>query len=224
MATNRDFSVAQIDDRVRRLIGEDVSNSDYSEEAVFLSSGTLIGFIDAANAYTWDVYSQADEGWNLTRETLTLSGGSGTLSSDIQYGTIRAVQASDGDGWRTIPRATLDDDDSGDEGYRLLGSTIEVVPYATAPSSVRLTYTPSAAKLTSSLQTIPGGNGYETVVVLQAAIDCRIREGLDYGDLEAQRNRVESQFRESVRRRDRGTPAHTKDRRGPAWTAWRRRP
>lgn len=224
MATNRDFTISQLDDRVRRYLGEDTSVTDLSETSVFHSSGTVIGFIDAANAYAWDIYSDADEGWNLTRTTVTISGGSGTLPSDVQYGKLRAVQTADGSDWRPIQRATLDDDGGGDEGYRILGEIIEIVPSSTDVTSVRLTYTPSAAKITSSLQTIVGGNGYEQVVVLQAAIDCRIREGLDYSDLERQRQRIEAQFRESVRRRDRGTPAHTRDRRGPVWSSWRRRP
>lgn len=224
----RNFSVGDLVTRMRKIGDWENLDADYSEAGSYMDSGTLIGFLDQAHAYAWDLYADADEGWNMTRSTVTLSGGSGSVPSDM--GKLRMVQVADGDGWRPLSRATSDDDSVG-TGWvggalscRLVGDSIEVVPQD-GTTSVRLTYTPVAPVLSSSLQTVDGVDGYDQVVVLRACILGRIREEKDYRDLQQQLGEYEARMRQSIQRRDRGVPAHTRDRRDstPYGGLWRRR-
>ena len=232
----RSFTVDQLVSRVRLLNDYLVADQDYSGDAPRApSSGTLIGWLDAGNAYAWNIYAHADEGWYTTRHTFSTVAGSGTYDLPDDFLIARAVEGAMDDaatGWVPLRRATVDDDSSTsstggstDFAYRWLGSQVELIPSPGQVTQIRLTYTPHAQVLSSSLQTVDGVDGYEQVVVLKACILARIREGQGYADLEAQLNEHLEQMNRNVKRRDRGTPYHARPRSGwfGRWPGGRRR-
>lgn len=229
----RTFTVAELLNEVR-LLGDYKNLTDsYSDADSYMSSGTLMTFLDKANVYAWNVYAQADENWNVARYTFPTVNGTAEYALPSDLFILRSAEASvdqAATGWVPLTRATVDDDRyigsttpvGGPTSYRLLSGTIELLPTPGDVRNVRLTYTPTAQVISSSLQTIDGVNGFEQVVVLKATILARIREEKPYVDLQNELGEHLVQMKEIVRRRDRGTPAHTRDRRD-SWTRWPRR-
>lgn len=230
---SRRFSVGELMTRMRIIGDWQNLDGDYSEAGSYMSSGTLMRFLDSGNAYAWNVYAEADEGWNLTRYSFSTVASSASYALPSDHFILKAVETTVdgvGTGWLPLVRATVDDDRTvgsqtpvgGPSAYRLVGDSIELLPTPGDVRTVRLTYTPAAQVISSSLQTIDGIDGYEQVAVLKACILGRIREERPFADLQEQLSEHLEQMRRNVRRRDRGTPAHTRDRRD-SWQRFPRR-
>ena len=188
-----------------------------------MSSGTLMEFLDIGNTETWQIYAESDEGFNNIRFNITGSSATGLYDLPADFFVLRAcevTQPTATGGWIPLRTATADDNAVSSTSvnglpyaYRLLGNQLELLPNQSAGSNVRITYVPCAPQLSSSLQQIDGVNGFEQAAVLRGCIYGRIREEKDYSELQSQLAQIESRMIRSVKRRDRGTPHHTRDRR-----------
>lgn len=97
------------------------------------------------------------------------------------------------------------------EGYRLTNANIEVSPLMSASWELRVTYAPVAAKLTADDDTIDSVHGYEDLIILDAAIACRIREQNEIADLMAERRMVLDRIQEAAQQRQLADPGHWRE-------------
>ena len=235
----RTFTVGELIDRVRSL-GDYLSlDGDYSGDAPSApSSGSIIRFMDVAHRRAWEDWSRADEGWNVVRITGSTVVGQSEYPLPDDFHRLRAIQVQDGifavPGWRTLQRANLNDDTWIGDGvtglgaypvaYRLLPDTYELLPTVGVTTPIRISYTPVAARLSSSLQTVPGTDGFDEVVVYRTLVMTREREEKDTSEFRLMAQEVEARFMEDVRRRDRANPMRMRPRGSDTGRISRRRP
>lgn len=239
---SRTYTFAELDTRFRKIGEYEDLDGDYSGDAPSApSTGTVLTFMDVSFRRAWEDWSEADEGWNLTRFTASLVVGSGTYSLPSDFHRLRALEVmatTQGSvpGWQRLARANANDDlwvgngagglGAYPEAYRLVGTdAYEVLPTPGVGGTIRISYTPTAARISSSLQTCPGTDGFDEVVVYRALVMSRQREDKDTSEFRAAAAEVEARFRESIRRRDRASPMRMRPR-GSQSTSWRvrRRP
>lgn len=219
----RTFTAGEISDRVRSLGCLENLDGEYSDDAPSApSSGTLLRFIDLAHRRAWEAYSDADEGWHLRRQTYTLVAGSASYALPTDFHRLRAMEVSLGSsspGFERLQRANALDDmaigpSSGGwpTAYRIVDEGFELLPTPGSGYQVRLSYTPEAARISSSLQSIPGDDGFDDVVAYRTLVMTAERQEKDTREWSAMATETEARFRDSVRRRDRASPMRMRGR------------
>lgn len=215
----RTFTFQELIDRVRSLGGYETLDGEYGGDAPSApSDSSLLRYLDLGHRYAWERWSEADAGWNLTRQAYSLVPGSGSYALPVDCHEVRAMDISHGQGgtygYRPLRRATTDDDSrlpSGLTGgepdaYRLLPDSFELLPAPGQAYSLRLGYCPSATRISSSLQSCPGDDGFDEVVVYSALVQTRQREEKDTSEFRASRDQAVAGFKASILRRDRSAP------------------
>ncbi len=199
------FYVSDLVERVA-LLGDYLLLSDDD----YMSAGTILTFMDEANARAWEEWSDTDEGWNLTRATASLVVGQSEYDLPVTCHKLRAIEVSQAQGWRRLVRASAYDDAYTGPGapasYRTLVSTIELLPTPNEAGTLRFTFCPSAPALVAQDQEISGDDGYDQYVVLRTLLMCRLREEKPTGDIERMLGDVMARFVKSISMRDRATP------------------
>lgn len=94
--------------------------------------------------------------------------------------------------------------------YRLQGEAIEVAPIGST-GQLRVVYTPAAAQISSSLQTIDGIEGLEEMMVLLMLRRCKVRADEPTDDVDRELQRQSARVPRSARSRDRGAPRRMVD-------------
>lgn len=199
-------------------------DGDYSGDAPGApSSGSLLQLIDVANAHAWELWSDADEGWNSVRVPLMASAGTASfvdLPSDCHR--IRSVEARCGQygGWEALGRANSSDDRPSFGGaggspsaYREWPTQLELLPCGSS-AEVRLTYCPVAQDVDANEDIIPGTDGYDQVVTYLTLAAVREGEEKDTSEYLSRAAFYEDRFREAIRRRDRSSPMRMRPRGG----------
>jgi hypothetical protein len=218
----RNFTASDLITRVRKLGSLENLDGDYSGDSPEQpSSGTLLNFMDVAVAHAWELWSDSDENWNLTRQTQTLSPGVNTYTLPSDIHRLRAVELSVDtstpvQGYVPLERADIDDDryllTGFPTSYRLVGSgSLEIIPAPADNRSMRITYCPVSPTVNDVTVVIPGTDGFDQVVVLRTLIMTQVRQGRDSGDYWQMLNEVETRFKEGIKRRDRGAPRKLRD-------------
>lgn len=224
------YLLDDIVDRVRKRGGYETADGDYSVGAHPIPSGTLLMHIEDAHNRVWEMWSETDHAWNLQTSYHALSPASGTYTLPESMKLLRSVDirtSEDGD-WQPVRRANRDDDAISDsavgtpEAYRLVGSSIVFLPAPSDGTTLRLRWTPSAPSISDPSLTIWGDDGFYLCVVLMAIIACRESEERDASDFIAELRDLTAHFKESIRRRDRGTPHRLRPRTNDISTRRRR--
>lgn len=229
----RGFTVQSCMDRARALGTYTNAQGNYADGQTAISSGTMLAYMDVAGVMAWNAYREADSGFANERYEFSLVPGSASYALPDDFGTLRAIQVAVDDsdsGWVALRPATVDDDrwtgQSAPVGtsisYRFIADSLELVPTPGDSRTVRLTYVPQCPDFTDPTTVVRGDDGFDQVVVLRTLVMCRISEDRPYADLQQQVNEYESKVREAAKRRDRASPAYTRDRR-EAWSSYPRR-
>lgn len=223
---SRTYTVSELMTRMRKIGEYEVLDDDYSNDAPSApSDSTLITFIDIGNRRAWEAWSAADEGWNLTRASGSTVPSQASYSLPNDFHRMKSFEvrgsAVTNPGWVKLDRANADDDSYDVQSfggyptaYRLFGSTFELLPTPGEQIDYRITYTPQAARISSSLQTIPGDDGYDELVCYEALIMSRRREEKDTSEFRVAAAEVKASFESSIKRRDRGAPKRMRPRGG----------
>ena len=222
----RTYTVDELMTRMRKIGEYEVFDDDYSNDAPSAPSNeTLITFIDVAHRKAWEAWSAADEGWNLTRVTGSTVADQSLYQLPEDFHRMKALEVRSSavtiPGWSKLARANADDDayDVASLGglptcYRLFGSQFELLPNPGSDLTYRVSYTPQAARISSSLQTIPGDDGFDEVVCYEALVMSRRREEKDTSEFRLAAATVMQTFESSIKRRDRGAPKRMRPRGG----------
>jgi hypothetical protein len=100
------------------------------------------------------------------------------------FATLRVDYAIDSSRWEPLDELDvreihlLPNSGSWACGYRLVGQTITFYPLPAA-GTYRHVYVPAAADLTTDGQTVDGVSGWERALVVDAAIECLLKQGRD---------------------------------------------
>jgi len=95
--------------------------------------------------------------------------------------------------------------------YRILGNNIRFIPLPDAGKSIKLWYVPVSSKLSADIDTFDGINGYEELVILDAAIKMLQKEESDTSSLERRYQRIWKRVMDSAANRDAGESARVSD-------------
>lgn len=95
--------------------------------------------------------------------------------------------------------------------YRVLGNNLRLSPVPTAGNTLTIWYHPEYTPMVADGDTMPGFNGYERWVIIDAAIKCLIKEESDTTQLMNERAFIERQIEEAADNRDAGEPATISD-------------
>lgn len=219
----RTFTFGELIDRFRKIGEYEDLDGDYSSDAPSApSSGTILTYMDVAHRRAWEHWSESDEGWNVVRVTASLSSSQSIYPLPDDFHRLRGLELSVGNGgWFPLDRAnSLDDSIAGGSpgsypvAYRLFSDSYELLPAPGTGASVRISYTPVAARISSSLQTCPGSDGFDEVVVYRSLVMSRQREEKDTSEFRASAVEIEQLFANQAKHRDRGAPRRMRPRGG----------
>ena len=204
----RNFTVAQVRDRVRELID--------AEQMRALGDTEMTKRISAAYAKYYCKLVKAGLGYpNETTQTIISTGNDSYSLPADHFATLRVDWQYSPNWW--IPLEEIDireihqvqfTNASQSFWYRLSGQTIILYPTPAANGSYRHIYAPAPADLTTDSQTIDGVAGWEEAVILEVAIRCAMKwEGEVTGLLE-ERAQVDARIDEEAEMRSLHTTRH----------------
>lgn len=188
--------------------------------------------IDRAHRALRSWLSLLDEQRYATLSTISVIAGTQAYALPADYDATLAVSKLTSGGRYTLLRSislrkqdSYDPElgvDGPDAGYALRDGYITMWPTPTANATVRHWYVPQPAALASDSATVDLPGGAEDWIAYDAAIPLVIRAGRGVNDLVAMRDRVEARIRQTMARRDRGSPRQIEDTRQCRGGAWRR--
>lgn len=95
--------------------------------------------------------------------------------------------------------------------YRIFGDTLYIVPEDQAAGDYRIWYVPKAVLMSADSDTMEGVNGWEEMVVVDAAIKCLIKEESDTQALMVEREIMRKRIDELALNRDVGESQQIQD-------------
>jgi len=197
------------------------------ETSAFISDAELIDYIDSAFSEFYDTITMLYEQYNLTYATIVTAADTQIYNLPANFYKLMGVDAELSSGKKlSLNRVEwADRNNSGDEvanltsagtnlEYNILGNTIMLNPAPAAGIKVIVWYTPIAPKLHSKSQIIDGINGWEEMIVLEAAIRVFEKQEMDTASFLRQKKIVMERMQEVGQNRDAGTPRKVSDARG----------
>lgn len=204
------ITVGTIKTRARQKA--DMVNSNYVTDA------ELLNYVNEAFFNFYDLITSSFEDYNLTGpSSFSISAGSNTYSLPSDFyklvGVDRALDSSatefyalDRYTWSKRNRYTRSNYFSGTFSkklmYRITGGSLRVIPESDAPGNYQLWYIPLATALTSDSDTIERYNGFEEIIVIDAAIKMLNKEESDVNLLMLERQRQEMRLQKMLIDRD----------------------
>lgn len=95
--------------------------------------------------------------------------------------------------------------------YRLVGSNLRLYPIPQAGLTGSIRYAPAATTLTNGGDSVNYPNGWERFIVIDAAIQCLIKEESDVRALMVERERIEKEIEATKEARDLAAPKRVID-------------
>lgn len=158
------------------------------ENSYDLTPEVVNPFINDALAEVWDVLRKKGDDTLVTSTNLSSTIGSAEVSLPANFYKHRKLEIFDGSspsGWSVVLPFTLDESHlfgpaSGrNYRYRLQGNLIVLSSPTPVVETLRLYFTPCAARLVNDGDTFDGYNGYESLVEETAWRMCLARQRLD---------------------------------------------
>lgn len=197
------------------------------ENSAFISDDELIEYIDSAYTEMYDLLVGLYELYNLAAATLVTVANTQIYNLPANFYKLVGVDAEiTGNKKISLERIEFADrnnewDDLGTVNeystnlkYNIIGDTLMLNPSPQAGLNLTIWYTPVAPKLTQASQIIEGTNGYEELIVLEAAIRCHEKQEMSTTSLLRQKDSIIRRIEELGQNRDSGTPRKVSDARG----------
>lgn len=219
------LTLAQLRTRVRERA--DMVNSQ------FVTDTELNGYINYSYKALFDLLVEANEDYNLTSTTLTItSGNTAPLPAnfyklrgldDLSYGasspvTVRKFNWNERNYFNSPSLAgTVGVLQFSDVCYRIVGDNLIIEPEASAARSYKLWYIPAIANLVADTDTADGVQGWLEYVIVDSAIKCLIKEESDIAPLMAIKQELTERIARMRHNRDQSLPekiARVQTRRG----------
>lgn len=228
-------TVGELTASVRALGDFSYESGDTSD--AYISDAIMLEFTDQAWSEAYDLIVDADPDRYSSDYSFTTTAGTTDYSLPADLYRLRGVDVSSSSGsddWYTVHRyepgeRNVWQDASADAGlndapfmYKLNGTTIRLLPEPQSARSVRLSYVPTVARLTSSLQQIDGINGHEQLAVGLCLQLCKVRAQESTAEADVLIARQANRVSRMAADRDAGSPRRLLDPR-IVWGSRRRR-
>lgn len=150
--------------------------ADMESGGVVNAAAEWLELVNHAYLDLWDLVAQHTQDHFVTMATFTLAGGAGAGSQytvPVDLNEVRLVEYQTGDNtqFAPVPPFSLAERNESARSYRLMGSTLYVVPEVSSAGSYRIWYTPAPATLATSPSDV--------------AIDARVERWWEYVGLGA---------------------------------------
>lgn len=207
------ITVSDIKERAR--FKADMVGSNFISES---GNDELLSYVNEAFFAYYDKIVSAFEDYFITGpSSFSISSGSNTytLPSDFYKlaGVDRAMDGSSTEFYTLTPYAWRNrnrydrtsyrmESHRKNVSYRIVGSTLYILPELSAPGNYRLWYVPLATALTSNASTVERFNGFEELIVVDTAIKMLTKEESDISALLLERQRIEKRMEDMLIERD----------------------
>lgn len=203
------------------------------EHSPFVSDDEWNALIASAHQELYGLLCQEfGSAYQLSSHDL-VTAGADTYALPEDFFKLHAVHLHlSGDQWKALRRCNVADLNGGRFGvafapygtdirYALAGSSIRFVPAPAAGRTIRLWYAPRLAVPTNDEDVIDGVNGWEELLVIDAAIKALQKEESDVSVLLAQKNMLLARIRSEAANRDVGPQTVTDTQSGDfGWGCW----
>lgn len=184
----------------------------------FISATELDGYINASAYELFDLLVESNEDYNTLSTNSTIASGSHTIALPALAYKIRGVDVSydNGQTWCPLkPYSFVDRGNYSDHTltrryanvrYRIIGSTLHLLPESEAPGLYRIWYVPTMTPLVNAGDTFEAYNGFEEYIVIDAAIKCLVKEESDTAPHERAKKAIKDRIIAMAASRDMGGP------------------
>lgn len=195
--------------------------------STFVTDPEWLTFLNGSAAWLYGLLVEKFEDYNVQPFTITTDGTNDRYALPTDFFKLRAVdlQASGTPtGWVTlrpfalaernrISRVTAGVTNTllSSYRYRIGGSNLWLAPMPQAGKVVRLYYTPQVTELSSDADTLDGVNGWEELVVLDAARKALLKEESDTSGVEREIAVLVQRIEHEAANRDAGEPPTVAD-------------
>ncbi len=184
--------------------------------ANFVSPSEWVSYIDKSYKELYDQLVVSFEDYYTIMTQFTVASGETSYSLPADFYKLRGVdRAMGGSNFYALRRFVFEDRNRRGYyqryrgvqpyiAYRLMANSIIFSPEDQAPGDYRMWYVPAATTLTSGADTIDGINGWESYVVVGAAIMALMKEESDISALLLEKQGIEKRIRDMALDRDVG--------------------
>ena len=189
------------------------------EDSTFIGETELTTYINLAYGEYYDIIVGAYEDEFTIHDTITIASSESQVPLPSDFMKLRGLDykvSGTGDTYQTLRKFQFNKRNekqdtvintmhtSNDRQYRIVGDKISIVPENKAPGTYKFWYVPVYTKLINDSDTMGGVNGWEDLVVVQAAIYCLQKEESDISALLAQKAAIVKRITTMAANRDTG--------------------
>jgi hypothetical protein len=185
------------------------------ENSTFIGENELTTYINLAYGEYYDiVVSKYEDNYTVETEFTIASGATaGTLPSDFMK--LRGLDYQNGSSFQSLRKFQFSERNNSrdttntynghtERRYRVSGDRLLILPEDKAPGTYHIWYVPVYPKLVAEADTIGGVNGWEDLVVIQAAIYMLQKEESDVSVLQMQKDAIIKRISSLAANRDVG--------------------
>lgn len=204
---------------VANLITEIRTATDQSN-STFLTDAELTTWINAAYKEGWDLFVEAAEDYGINSVTFTISSGNTYAIVATDFYKIRGLDYSLGSGnYDTVmPVAWSERNRNGSRSYKLMGSTLYILPTDLATGTYTLWYVTKPADLTSGDSIVDYNGVVQKYIVEDVSARIRAKAEEDPSPHVQAKAAIIDRLRRLAAGRDQGAPRSVIDIRGVAGT------
>lgn len=193
------FTLAQLRTKAKRRAD--------MENGTLVSDSEWLDYINESVAELHDLLTTLYADYHINTSTFTTVSGTSSYNLPTDFLKMKGVDAKlNGSEYENVRKWSFEDRNKMRSGselyYRILGSTIELVPTPTSTVDFRLWYVPVATKLASDSDTVSDWNQWSEFVVVSAAIKAMIKEESDPKVLLMQKAELKQRINDSASLRD----------------------
>lgn len=149
-----------------------------------ITDSEITSYLNGGLAELWGTLVTCYEDYYATTGSISTSSGVERYSLPSDLFKLTGVETLIGGEWRDVPQFMESERNrqrrlrgtSMPFGYRMKGTTLELLPAPSDTREVRLRYVPPAPVLSASAETFDGINGYEEYAILDASMKCCLKQ------------------------------------------------
>jgi len=188
------------------------------ENSTFIGENELTTYINLAYGEYYDIIVSRYEDEFTIQDELTVDAGESVVPLPSDFMKLRGLDyklSGTSDSYQSLRKFQFDQRNNTRDNahvyngqtarrYRIVGDKISILPEDKAPGTYRFWYVPVYPKLVSDADTIGGVNGWEDLVVIQAAIYMLQKEESDVRVLLLQKDAIIKRITTMASNRDLG--------------------